>query len=134
MEISHGNLGNMKNQNIQNDFKNKTVLVTGHTGFIGTWMSLWLDFLGAKVIGYSQNPSTKPSIFEIVKLKKNITHVIGDINNFEKLQQIIKINKPEFVFHLAAQSIVRESYDNTLKTFQTNVIGTANILESIKTS
>jgi CDP-glucose 4,6-dehydratase len=134
VEISHGNLGNMKNQNIQNDFKNKTVLVTGHTGFIGTWMSLWLDFLGAKVIGYSQNPSTKPSIFEIVKLKKNITHVIGDINNFEKLQQIIKINKPEFVFHLAAQSIVRESYDNPLKTFQTNVIGTANILESIKNS
>ena len=124
----------MKNQNIQTAFKNKTILVTGHTGFIGTWMSLWLDFLGAKVIGYSQNPSTKPSIFEIVKLKKNITHVIGDINNFEKLQQIIKINKPEFVFHLAAQSIVRESYDNPLKTFQTNVIGTANILESIKNS
>ena len=124
----------MRTQNIQNDFKNKTVLVTGHTGFIGTWMSLWLDLLGAKVIGYSQNPPTKPSIFEIVKLKKNITHVLGDINNFEKLQQTIKTNKPEFIFHLAAQSIVRESYENPLETFQTNVMGTANILESIKNS
>jgi CDP-glucose 4,6-dehydratase len=124
----------MKKQNIQNDFKNKIVLVTGHTGFIGTWMSLWLDLLGAKVIGYSQNPPTKPSIFEIIKLKKNITHVIGDINNFKKLQQTIKTTKPEFVFHLAAQAIVRESYDDPLKTFQTNVMGTANILESIKNS
>ena len=134
MEISHGNLGNMKNQNIEKDFKNKTVLVTGHTGFIGTWMSLWLDLLGAKVIGYSLSPSTKPSIFETVKLKKNITHVIGDVTNFEKLQQTIKTNKPEFVFHLAAQAIVRESYDHPLTTFQTNVMGTVNILESIKNS
>jgi len=124
----------MKNQTIQNDFKNKTVLVTGHTGFIGTWMSLWLDLLGAKIIGYSLNPSTTPSMFEIVKLKKNITHVVGDINNFKKLQQTIETEKPEFVFHLAAQAIVRESYDDPLKTFQTNVMGTANILESIKNS
>ena len=124
----------MKSQNIQNDFKNKTVLVTGHTGFIGTWMSLWLDLLGANVIGYSLTPSTKPSIFETVKLKKNIKHVIGDVTNLEKLQQIIETSKPEFVFHLAAQAIVRESYDNPLITFQTNVMGTANVLESIKNS
>ena len=123
----------MKNQNIQTAFKNKTILVTGHTGFIGTWMSLWLDFLGAKVVGYSLSP-IKPSVFETVKLKKNITHVIGDVTDFKKLKQIIKINKPEFVFHLAAQAIVRESYDNPLTTFQTNVMGTANILESIKNS
>ena len=134
MEISHGNLGNMKNQTIQNDFKNKTVLVTGHTGFIGTWMCLWLNYLGANVIGFSLKPSTKPSIFEIVKIKKNITHVIGDVTDFRKLQQIIKTNKPEFVFHLAAQAIVRESYESPLETFQTNVMGTANILESIKNS
>ena len=124
MEISHGNLGNMKNQNIEKDFKNKTVLVTGHTGFIGTWMSLWLDLLGAKVIGYSLSPSTKPSIFETVKLKKNITHVIGDVTNFEKLQQTIKTNKPEFVFHLAAQSLVSVSYSNPTETVSTNVVGT----------
>jgi len=124
----------VKNQNIKNDFKNKTVLVTGHTGFIGTWMSLWLDLVGAKVIGYSLSPSTKPSIFETLKLRKKITHVIGDVTNLKKLQQTIKINKPEFVFHLAAQAIVRESYDHPLETFQTNVMGTANILESIKKS
>ncbi len=124
----------MKKQNFQKDFKNKTVFITGHTGFIGTWMALWLHMLGAKVIGYSLKPSTKPSLFNILKLKKNITHIIGDINNFEKLQQAIKINKPEFVFHLAAQAIVRESYTHPLKTFQTNIMGTANILESIKNS
>jgi len=134
VEISHGNLGNMENRNIKNGFKNKTVLVTGHTGFIGTWMSLWLNHLGAKVIGYSLKPPTKPSIFETTKLEKNISHVIGDVTNFSKLQQIIKTNKPEFVFHLAAQAIVRKSYDNPLETFQTNVMGTANILESIKNS
>ena len=109
----------MKNQNIQTAFKNKTILVTGHTGFIGTWMSLWLDFLGAKVVGYSLSP-VKASMFETVKLNKNITHIIGDVTDFKKLKQIIKINKPEFVFHLAAQAIVRESYDNPLTTFQTN--------------
>jgi len=134
VERFHGKLGNMKNQNIKNDFKNKTVLVTGHTGFIGTWMSLWLNLVGAKVIGYSLNPTTKPSIFETIELKKKITHVNGDITNFKKLQQTIKTNKPEFVFHLAAQAIVRESYDHPLTTFQTNVMGTANILEAIKNS
>ena len=134
VETCLGKLGKLERQNIQNDFKNKTVLVTGHTGFIGTWMSLWLDFLGANVIGYSLNPSTKPSIFDIIKLKKNITHVIGDVTNFKKLQQTIKTHKPEFVFHLAAQAIVRESYDSPLETFQTNVMGTVNILESIKNS
>ena len=112
----------MKNQTIQNDFKNKTVLVTGHTGFIGTWMSLWLDLLGAKIIGYSLNPSTTPSMFEIEKQKKNITHVVGDINNFKKLQQTIETEKPEFVFHLAAQAIVRESYDDPLKTHSSQII------------
>jgi len=129
-----GKHGNMKKQYSVNDFKNKTVLVTGHTGFIGTWMSLCLDMLGANVIGFSQKPNTIPSMFEITGIKKNITHIIGDITNFHKLKQIIEMHKPEFVFHLAAQSIVRKSYDYPLKTFKTNVMGTANILESIKNS
>ena len=129
-----GKLGNMKKEYSVNNFKNKTVLVTGHTGFIGTWMSLWLDMLGANVIGFSQKPNTAPSMFKITGIKKNITHIIGDITNFHKLRQIIEIYKPEFVFHLAAQSIVRTSYEYPLKTFQTNVMGTANILESIKNS
>ncbi len=123
-----------KKVNIENFFKNKKIMVTGNTGFIGSWMSLWLHMLGAKVIGYSQKPPTNPSMFEIIKIKKDIKHITGDINNFEKLHKTIKDNKPEFVFHLAAESLVRESYEQPLKTFQTNVIGTANVLESIKNS
>ena len=133
--MHHGNFGNMKtNVNIEKDFRNKIILVTGHTGFIGTWMSLCLHMLGAKVIGYSQKPPTNPSMFETIKIKKDIKHIIGDINNFSKLHKTIKDNKPEIIFHLAAESIVRKSYDHPLKTFQTNVMGTANILESIKNS
>jgi CDP-glucose 4,6-dehydratase len=133
--MHHGNFGNMRiNVDLEKDFRNKTILVTGHTGFIGTWMSLWLHMLGAKVIGYSQKPPTNPSMFETIKIKKNIKHIIGNINNFEKLNKTIKDNKPEIIFHLAAESIVRESYEQPLKTFQTNVMGTANVLESIKNS
>lgn len=123
-----------KQEEIAEQFRNKTILVTGHTGFIGTWMTLWLHMLGANVIGYSQKPLTNPSMFELIKIKKNITHIIGDVNNFPKLQNVIIKYKPKFVFHLAAQAIVRESYENPLETFQTNVIGTANILEAIKNS
>jgi len=123
-----------KMYDFEKQFKNKIILVTGHTGFIGTWISLWLYILGAKVIGYSQKPPTKPSMFEIIKIKKNIKHISGDINNYHKLQEIIKRNKPEYVFHLAAETIVRESYEHPLKTFQTNVMGTANVLEAIKNS
>jgi len=118
----------------EKDFRNKTILVTGHTGFIGTWMSLWLHMLGAKIIGYSQKPPTNPSIFETIKIKKDIKHISGNINDFEKLKQTILDYKPEILFHLAAESIVRESYEHPLKTFQTNVMGTANVLESIKNS
>ncbi len=133
--MRHGRFGKMRrNVNLEKDFRNKTILVTGHTGFIGTWMSLWLYMLGAKVIGYSQKPPTKPSMFETIKIKKNIKHISGDVNDFHKLQKVIINNKPEFVFHLAAESLVRESYERPLKTFQTNVMGTANVLESIKNS
>ncbi len=135
MEMHHGKFGKMEKKiNIEEIFKNKTILVTGHTGFIGTWMSLWLYMLGAKIIGYSQKPPTKPSIFEIIKIKKDITHTSGNVNNFHNLQKVVKIHKPEFVFHLAAESIVRESYEHPLITLQTNVMGTANVLEAIKNS
>ena len=134
MEELLGNVGNMKSPDIEKGFKNKTVLVTGHTGFIGTWMCVWLQMLGSKVIGFSQKPLTKPSMFQLMKLKNDITHIHGDVSDFNHLKRIIKTHKPEFIFHLAAQSIVRESFDNPLKTFQTNVLGTANILESIRNS
>jgi CDP-glucose 4,6-dehydratase len=133
-KIYLGKLGNMKKISSFDYFKNKTVLVTGHTGFIGTWLSLWLTFLGANVVGYSLNPLTTPSLFDTIQLKKNINHIHGDIRDFKKLKKTIEKNKPEFIFHLAAQAIVRESYNEPLLTFDTNVIGTANVLESIKNS
>jgi CDP-glucose 4,6-dehydratase len=113
-----------------NIYKNKKVLVTGHTGFKGTWLCLWLEMLGAKVIGYSIDIPTKPSLFELTKPK--CVDIRADINDFKKLKSVIKKYKPEIIFHLAAQPLVRLSYEETLNTFNTNVIGTANVLEAVK--
>ena len=113
-----------------NIYKNKKVLVTGHTGFKGTWLCLWLEMLGAKVIGYSIDIPTKPSLFELTKPK--CVDIRADINDFKKLKSAIKKYKPEIIFHLAAQPLVRLSYEETLNTFNTNVIGTANVLEAVK--
>jgi len=125
------NLVNLENT-FDDTFRGKTVFVTGHTGFIGTWLSLWLHSLGAKVIGYSINIPTKPSLFEILDLRKDITHIIGDVNDPKQLIDCLTKYQPEIVFHLAAQSIVKTSYDIPIETFQTNVMGTANVLESIR--
>ena len=108
------------------NFKGKKILITGHTGFKGSWLTLWLIKLGAKVIGYSLEPPTKPSSFEILNLKEKIVHIIGDIRDEEKLKNIFKKYKPEIVFHLAAQSLVRFSYKEPKLTYETNVMGTLN--------
>lgn len=113
-------------------FKNKTVFVTGHTGFIGSWLSSWLQLLGARVIGYSLVPNTVPSMFKIINLEKGIISIIGDINDKKYLHDCLIEHQPNFVFHLAAQSLVNESYKKPLETFQTNVIGSLNILENIR--
>ena len=113
-------------------FKNKTVFVTGHTGFIGSWLVLWLQSLGAKVIGYSLESPTKPSLFETLSLENEITHIIGDIQDKQNLFDHIEKYKPEIVIHLAAQSLVRASYEDPSETFRTNVLGTVNILDSIR--
>jgi CDP-glucose 4,6-dehydratase len=115
-------------------FKDKIVLVTGHTGFQGSWLSLWLKLLGANVIGYSLDPPTNPSLFDILELKKEINHNIGDVRNLPTLQKTIQDNDPEFVFHLAAQPIVRMSYDIPIETFEVNVMGTINVLEALRNS
>jgi CDP-glucose 4,6-dehydratase len=129
----HGKFGKMISKEIfGNIFFGKTVFVTGHTGFIGSWISLWLKSLGANVVGYSIDIPTKPSMFEIIELKNSITHVVGDINNLQKLQNSLNEFKPSFVFHLAAQPIVRTSYEKPIQTLETNIIGTANLLESIR--
>lgn len=111
-------------------YKNKKVLITGHTGFKGSWLALWLIKMGADVIGYSLTPPTKPSHFELLNL--DIDSYIADIRNKEKLIEVFKKTKPEIVFHLAAQPLVRLSYKEPIETLETNIIGTANVFEACK--
>ncbi|MCD0471061.1 CDP-glucose 4,6-dehydratase [Flavobacterium sp. JAS] len=113
-------------------YRNKKVLVTGHTGFKGTWLTTWLLNLGAEVAGYSISIPTTPSHFEELNLEDKIEHHFGDIRDYEKLLKVCQDFKPEFVFHLAAQPLVRDSYENPRETFDVNMIGTLNVLEVIR--
>lgn len=119
---------------IKEFYKNKTVLVTGHTGFKGAWLSIWLHSLGAKVIGYSLNPQNEKDLFYLSNIKDKIIDIRGDVRDLGKLKQVFQEYNPEIVFHLAAQPIVRESYEKPHYTFETNIIGTVNVLECIKES
>jgi len=112
-----------------NDFKNQTVFITGHTGFKGSWLCIWLKELGAHVVGYSLKPYTERDNFVVSGLKDKITHIIGDIRDYENLTKVFKKYQPEFVFHLAAQPIVRESYVSPKETYDINIGGTVNVLE-----
>lgn len=118
----------------QSFWKDKTVLITGHTGFKGSWLSTILKKVGANVIGFSKDIPTKPSMYEIINVKEGMTSIIGNINDSKHLKQVFEENKPEIVIHMAAQAIVRESYKNPLETFSTNVIGTANLLDAVRNS
>ena len=111
-----------------NSYKNKKVLITGHTGFKGTWLSLWLILLGANVAGFSNNKKTAPSLFEVLKLKNKIKSFKGDISNFSEIKKTVKKFQPEIIFHLAAQALVKESYKNPIETFKSNSLGTLNLL------
>ncbi len=113
-------------------WKNKRVLLTGHTGFKGSWMSLWLHQMGAEVYGYALKPDTKPSLFDQLQLEQKIHHRIGDICEAETLAAYVTEIKADFVFHLAAQSLVLRSYRETLNTWNTNVMGTAHLLEALR--
>lgn len=113
-------------------YKGKKVLVTGHTGFKGSWLCKILVEAGAEVTGYSLNPPTKPNLFEICGVEDNINSIIGDIRDLEKLMDTFNQCKPEIVFHLAAQPIVRDSYKDPVYTYETNVMGTVNILECVR--
>ncbi|MDB9799549.1 CDP-glucose 4,6-dehydratase [Pelagibacteraceae bacterium] len=113
-------------------FKNKKVIVTGHTGFKGSWTALWLHSLGAKVIGISKDESSYPSHFKSLKLRKKIKSIKLDIRNLKSLKKVIKKNEPDFLFHLAAQALVKKSYIDPIETWNTNCIGTINILESLR--
>ena len=112
----------------------KVVLITGHTGFKGSWLSLWLQSVGANVIGFSLNPPSEPNLFSIVQIYKDIQHIHGDIRDLDHLKQVFKQHQPHIVFHMAAQSLVQYSYKNPVDTYTTNVLGTLNILEASRES
>ena len=115
-----------------NLFKGKKILVTGHTGFIGSWLTKWLTMLNAQVCGYALEPPSTPNMYEALKLGKEIEDIRGDIRNGGLLQRTISSFDPEIVFHLAAQPLVLESYDDPLETFDTNVTGTVNLLNVLR--
>lgn len=122
-----------KNQFNLTFWQNRKVLITGHTGFKGSWLSLWLSQLGANVSGISLDPKTEPNLFSQIKLHKLVNdHYLVDILDFDRLTQVVQKVQPEVVFHLAAQPLVRRSYLYPLETWKTNVIGSINVLESLK--
>ncbi len=113
-------------------YKGKKVLVTGHTGFKGAWLSLWLLELGAQVSGYSLEAPTHPSLYDQSKLKDHMPSHIGDIRDVARLHEVMQKEQPEIIFHLAAQPLVRLSYQYPVETFSTNVMGSANVLEEVR--
>ena len=115
-------------------YRGKRILITGHTGFKGSWLCKILLKAGAIITGYSIDIPTDPSLFKIANIEEKITSIKGDIRDLKSLKKAFDISKPEIVFHLAAQPLVIESYNNPVYTYETNVIGTVNILECVRTS
>lgn len=123
---------NSNSNNMLKFYKDKKVLVTGHTGFKGSWLCRTLFNSGAYVTGYSLESPTNPCLFEIAKIKDRVNSVIGDIRDYQHLYKVFEETQPEIVFHLAAQPIVRDSYKDPKYTYETNVMGTVNLLECVR--
>ena len=113
-------------------FKGKSVLVTGHTGFKGSWLTAWLVKLGAQVVGIALDPPTQPSHYVSMGISVGISDFRADVRHKTKIEEIIVKTKPDYIFHLAAQSLVHTSYEDPITTWETNVMGTINILESLR--
>ena len=113
-------------------FQGKRVFITGHTGFKGSWMCKVLHLLGAEICGYALQPNTRPNLFEVAGIEKHITSIFGDVRNREILKQAVCEFSPEIVIHMAAQPLVRDSYVNPAYTYETNVMGTVNVLEAVR--
>lgn len=113
-------------------FQGRRVLLTGHTGFKGSWLSLWLLRLGARVCGYSLQPPTKPALFDVLDIDADMHSVIGDIRDSERLCAEVAVFQPEVIFHLAAQPLVRLSYAQPVQTYETNIMGTIHLLEAVR--
>ena len=116
----------------QDFWQGRRVLVTGHTGFKGSWLALWLQGRGAEVTGYALEPPTQPSLFEQARVEEGMTSVIADVRDAARLQEVLHAHQPEVVFHLAAQPLVRYAYEHPLETYATNVMGTAHLLEAAR--
>jgi len=115
-------------------WRGKRVLLTGHTGFKGSWLSLWLQSMGSQVIGYALTPPTNPSLFEVAKVGEGMTSIIGDIRDLAHLRAVFAEHQPEIVIHMAAQPLVRYSYIEPVETYSTNVMGTVNLLEAVRST
>jgi CDP-glucose 4,6-dehydratase len=116
-------------------WKNKKVFITGHTGFKGSWLTLWLSLLGAKIVGYALRPNTHPSLFDLANIQEHLSeNFFADIRDISQVKAAIAKVQPDIIFHLAAQPLVRYSYENPVETYETNVMGTVNILDAMRTS
>jgi CDP-glucose 4,6-dehydratase len=113
-------------------WNNKRVLITGHTGFKGSWLTIWLKKLGAEVIGFSNSIPTNPSLYELSGINSDITSITGDIRDLDALRNTFSQYNPQIVIHMAAQSLVSPSYDDPVETYSTNVMGTVNLFECIR--
>jgi len=113
-------------------WQGKRVFITGHTGFKGSWLCMWLNAMEAEVTGYALHPPTKPSLFEICKIDQLVTSIIGDVRDREKLKQCMQEAKPDIVIHMAAQPLVRDSYKNPVETYEINIMGTVHLLEAVR--
>jgi CDP-glucose 4,6-dehydratase len=124
----------MRDNNFNNVYNGRRVLITGHTGFKGSWLSLLLHQLGSDVYGYALEPPTNPSLFKEANIEQLMSSFIGDIRDFNHLLEVIQKIQPEIIIHMAAQPLVRESYKNPIDTYSTNVMGTVNLFEAIRQS
>lgn len=113
-------------------WKDRKVFITGHTGFKGSWLSLWLQRLSAQVVGYSLPAPTDPSLFEVAGVATGMVSINGDVRDYLPLHEALEIHQPDIIFHMAAQSVVRESYEQPIETYSTNVMGTVNLLEAVR--
>lgn len=132
MEQRQGAVENMVNAPPAGFWAGRRVFVTGHTGFKGSWLSLWLGRLGARVTGYALPPATDPSLFDIFQARQPVDSVIGDVRDPAALARALQGSRPEVVFHLAAQPLVRRSYENPAETYATNVMGTVHLLDAVR--
>jgi CDP-glucose 4,6-dehydratase len=121
-------------RDLERSYRGRKVLITGHTGFKGGWLALWLNSLGAEVHGLSLDPPTEPSFFCTTGLDQRVEWTKGDIRKRESIREAVKESDPEMIFHLAAQPIVRESYSDPIGTFETNILGTANVLDAVRSN